>query len=70
MTVPHMKTVYVYTGDGYVSAQNLWSTEPITGDVDWDEGGVHIRNAVHGPTGQVWQIPWSSVKYITYTEDE
>jgi len=65
------KTVHVYTGDTYDAERGTLDTEPIDGNVTWDEGGVRVRTPLDIPEGNIliYQIPWTSVKYIVWTEE-
>ncbi len=60
-------TVHVYTGDKYHPEMQTWPVEPIEGEVTWDEGGVRVRRP-NKEGLQIFQIPWTSLKYITWRQ--
>ena len=64
----NFKTVHIYTGDRWTQEDQNWPTELVLGEVQWDEGGVRIRRE-DSVGAQVWQVPWSAVKYVTWRED-
>jgi len=72
--MPEM-TVWVYTGSPQAPMGNTdnwsWDAEPLppSEEVKWDEGGVSVRKE-DGSGAQRWQVPWSSVKYITWREEK
>jgi hypothetical protein len=64
-----VKAVHVYTGDRFSVQTETSPTECLVGLTTWDEGGVKVRIRLEAGGIQVFQVPWSSIKYITWREE-